>query len=455
MLPYSVATKQSIQKILQSDTTTFTSEIKNGVQTFLRETQDDYELCLDILKNSEFINSDYFNLILRNTNMNNKELLKQYLKNKATIFKPKDGKDEKAFLNLLLSLNRNNPLPNELLINPIEQQKFIQKAIKAITNHSNNEQRAYWVILNGGRLGNNGLNKAMINKNFLDDWENVVHGRNYFKKFTNNMSMKSIANAVKQGEAFSINGEMYIKETNGDLTKLGYNEKVYERLFPPIDRFNTCQGQIGDCYFVTLLNTLMDKPEGRNKIYKMFKGSTEQQILISKNPNKYIPYKFKEFDSSQRHVYNNNAFAIIEQYAAKNKAGKKQFNTVDELMRNFNAGNSSMSLRYVLDIPLDKTINTSVQDESSLIQLLKKEINSSDTIFTFGTKPKASQQAESLLNEKYDIFSEHAYAIKGFNPETNTVTISNPHYCAIETEIPIHELFQYVGKDGITASKFV
>ena len=80
--------------------------------------------------------------------------------------------------------------------------------------------------------------------------------------------------------------------------------------------------------------------------------------------------------------------------------------------------------------------------------MLEDNINKTDKVITFGTIPKPSSSSESLLNDVYDLYSQHGYSIKAYNPKIKTVTISNPWNTAIETEIPIDELIKYVNKEG-------
>ena len=88
-----------------------------------------------------------------------------------------------------------------------------------------------------------------------------------------------------------------------------------------------------------------------------------------------------------------------------------------------------------------------------MTRLLEKYANNSDYIFAFGTMTKQNAAAESMLNPEYNIVSSHEYAIVGYNSQTKTVKIINPHDASTETEIPVTELIKYVPQIYIASLK--
>lgn len=66
-----------------------------------------------------------------------------------------------------------------------------------------------------------------------------------------------------------------------------------------------------------------------------------------------------------------------------------------------------------------------------------------------GTYPKENFPAESMLSDQYDLFSSHAYAIKGYNEATDMVYISNPWQGSTIIEVPMNELIKYVNTVGV------
>ena len=71
-------------------------------------------------------------------------------------------------------------------------------------------------------------------------------------------------------------------------------------------------------------------------------------------------------------------------------------------------------------------------------------MNNENTIINFGTKDLKMSTNESLLDERFYLYSKHAYSIKKYNMAQNTVIISNPWSGAIDIEIPISELSKHI-----------
>lgn len=446
--------------------------ILKAIETFKKTNDGDYELLAKILQCDDLVNTNFLHSIINNINPNNRAVVELFLKNPKA-FIGKDKIKQLRALNLLLCLNRNNPIPEEILLNPKKQKEFIVKAMEILQNagkKSSSLHESANVLGYGGRLSRRVKDQveiASLSANYLDDVENLAHGRDYIQHFE---MYGDAMKKAKYGDAFSIKGKMFVREADGKFTELGYGEDVFRELFPPIDRFNTSQGGLGDCYFVSLLDAVMNKPEGRNRIYKMFKGSTRQQIRVSKG-EKWPPFLFKRFDKEGLHIQNENAFAILEQFVAYTRAGNAGKNaSPEEIMKMFRGGQSLSCGRLLFDLGAsDRVVNTFAYNEreiealvrkgltkdeairqarQNLLRFLENNTNRSDRVITIGTIPKEMAKGVSLLDEVADLYCDHGYSIKSYNPKLQTVTISNPWDTAIETEVSIDTLLKYVNKEG-------
>lgn len=466
--------RKKCQQIYDTDKRLHNWGMIEAFNQFKKTNNNDYELLAKIFQNEDLIANGFLHSILKNTNSNNRAIVELFLDQPQNLI-GKDLGSKLRSLNFLMCLNRNNPVPKEILTDKKAQSAFWNRAIDVLMDvgkHNKKLMDAGNIMGYGGRYSRGDivdkkLNIASLNKNFLDDIENLVHGRDYIQHF--DMYSDAIKNA-KYGDAFSIKGKMFIREADGKFTELGYSEDVFRKLFPPADRFNTCQGRIGDCYFVSLIDAIMNKPEGRNRIYKLFNGSTKDKIVVSKGKN-WKHFDFKRLDNEELHVHNKNAFAILEQFAAYNRVGKTGENMAPEdVMKMFRGGQSLNSCRLLLDMgDCERTVNlfamdeykiesliksglskkeAYIQAEKDFINMLKQNINKPDKVITFGTIAKPSASSESLLDDAYDLYSSHGYSIKNYNADLKTVTISNPWNTAIETVVPIKALIKYVNKAG-------
>lgn len=451
-----VNAQKNLTAIIKGNKEFAKAEFQTSITKFLEETGDDYTLLNSILNNKELAQSKMLSSILRNTTANNKIILNKYIQNPNSIRMLKTGSSVEQpishnQLNLLIQLNRHNKNVEKLIDSPKEVSDFLVKTGQILlekTSKNPKLTRMCNVLVTGSRLSDATVETpALLNSNILDDIENLVHGKSYIKQFKIGKPQAEILKETKIGEAFSINGEMFIKESENNLFKLDYSEKVFEKLFPPVDRFNITQGNLGDCYFVSAINSLMNTPKGRNEIYKMFKGSTENQLLVTSIRSPHT-YKFQRFDNEGRHLLNENGLSIVEQYFAACEAttGLKYplKVTEEELMKQFGGGGLPYNIsRRLVPVP-SQNLNQFAHDEKELIKLLKDNMNNENTIINFGTKDLKMSTNESLLDERFYLYSKHAYSIKKYNMAQNTVIISNPWSGAIDIEIPISELSKHI-----------
>ena len=60
------------------------------------------------------------------------------------------------------------------------------------------------------------------------------------------------------------------------------------------------------------------------------------------------------------------------------------------------------------------------------------------------------QPSESSILKEYNLVSNHAYTIVGYDETTGIVKICNPHCAGVVTDIPIEVLSKYVNSISIT-----
>ena len=416
--------------------------MKTRFQSFIKQTEGDYELLEKILNNKIlFNNSDILQSVLHSTNNNNKIILTKYLNQELKYLNGnKEQLINEIHLNSLIQLNRNNQNVSELINSSSNVTNFIRQTVnigKQFTTDIQGQNQIMNVLCLGSINGKG--TPAVLNKNLLDDFENLVHGKSYYPQLTAKNVNNSLTK-IKAGTAFSVDGIMYVKECDDKITKLGYTQDVFEKLFPAVERFNICQGRAGDCFFLSPLNSLMEIPQGRTAIYKMFRGSTNEKIVIStaRTPNEQ--YVFKNFDNIGYHSKNENGLSILEQYQAVCDFGEGLNPILNErknmgyIMRNF-AGIPSIGDNFESFAILSNVSRQKANNINELKSLLKQLNN--ERVINFGTKSGA-------ICKEADIIGGHVYAVKGFNADTEIVTIANPWHGGIESSISLKDLDKYV-----------
>ena len=77
---------------------------------------------------------------------------------------------------------------------------------------------------------------------------------------------------------------------------------------------------------------------------------------------------------------------------------------------------------------------------------MKKKIISlagRDDMFIFGgTRDINGQGDDKYLNRDYDLAQTHAYSIKGYDKNTNSVLIANPWHSGVEIKVPMDEFLK-------------
>ena len=64
--------------------------------------------------------------------------------------------------------------------------------------------------------------------------------------------------------------------------------------------------------------------------------------------------------------------------------------------------------------------------------------------FIFYIKYKKLILNDNAIDKKYDLYDNHAYSIKGYDPTSGMVYITNPWHTSVITEIPIYDLIKYI-----------
>ena len=75
------------------------------------------------------------------------------------------------------------------------------------------------------------------------------------------------------GDVYELENEknIFILDKNLNPFQLGIDKETYFKLFPPIERYATTQNDIGNCWEITALNTLLTDPQERCSVLSLFK----------------------------------------------------------------------------------------------------------------------------------------------------------------------------------------
>ena len=110
------------------------------------------------------------------------------------------------------------------------------------------------------------------------DIKKLIQGKDYFEQFTEKSNRKEILENTKFGDVFSVGSQMFIR-TKDSYEKLNMTKQMYEKLFPPIERY--CMAQTEEsCHFVATLDGVIKNHETRVNMYKMFEQTGENSVRV-------------------------------------------------------------------------------------------------------------------------------------------------------------------------------
>lgn len=111
------------------------------------------------------------------------------------------------------------------------------------------------------------------------DIQKLVQGKHYFEQFTSSATSSDILTKTQNGEAFSIGDRMFVR-TADNYEELKLSKTMYEKLFPPIERYAIAQTE-DSCHFVATLDGIMKNPDTRINLYRMFTQTGEHTVKVT------------------------------------------------------------------------------------------------------------------------------------------------------------------------------
>lgn len=298
---------------------------------------------------------------------------------------------------------------------------------------------------------------SVLSENYLSDARKIMNGEPIIKGFKEGSSLEAVIKKVPIGEVVTIGKKLYVND-NGSLVELNMTKEKYLELFPPIKRFSLNQKQLGDCWLVSTLDDLMNDPAYRAKLYKLFRQDGDD--IYIKFPDGKNEIKFPGgkviLSKNGKNVNSASGFQMIEQAFTihrKNEYTNNQFEDItafsgdiDKQMEKLKKGSRKEALLGLLGKDNVKVVkNTSRQ--GNFRKIIEEYANKLGTLVSFGTidkKTPSGTQTEHELNGNYNVYSNHAYEIAGYDKENDIVFIKNPWGTGFTIRIPLLELMNHI-----------
>lgn len=282
-----------------------------------------------------------------------------------------------------------------------------------------------------------GYNQSPIfTPEILADIEKLNKGESIIKKFT---SMENILQKTQAGDVVSVNNKLYINN-NGRLEPWQMTEEKFNELFPLVDRFSTIQGA-DDCYLITVLNSLYQNPKTRGDYYKMFKQKGDDIFVTIPAYSNFRGTR--RFSNGKIKTVNANASAakhiqMIERCYSRAALRKGSRIPVDEnplSTKNYDFLQKRISGGHATDV-IKEFLPERIQQKRIFTKTVKDKNQIEYTIQNYANNPRY------IINRSFSTSKNtgHATSIKSYNPETKTVTYTDPNFPAVVFEIPLDKV---------------
>lgn len=396
-------------------------------------------------------------------NKNNKEFLKEYIKTHE--FEPSQNYISDNLYSEVYD-TRNLPNASEMLKKPEVLEKFKAEP-KKLRNLKYTHPQVYKRLEDEGIIVNNDapdLSEAVfkhfgenssVSPNLIKAIKNKKENVPMIKKFEYGTSEKEILSKTQCGDVFEKNFDLCVND-NGKIVKLNIDKFAFKRIFgDEIKNYDTSQGNIGNCYQVNVLNSIMANPKSRAKIYQNF-SSKGGNIYITvpgfKDTDEPVKFPYGAYRTEKgKMMQGSDGLKMLEQALAVVSFDHSDGTniTAEELGQSSKVwtqfmdkmdGGRSVSV-YSAYLGVESKIFT-VSEKENIDKYLEK-LSKGDALMSFGTI-QSGDIPEIELNADLDIYSQHAYAITGYDPATKMIQYSNPHSGGKVETVKIDKILPYI-----------
>ena len=332
-----------------------------------------------------------------------------------------------------------------------------------------------------------------LSEDIYNDLKLIKEGKDIVPSFEKGTSVKEVFSKTKVGDVAEIGDKLFINDGN-EMIEWKMTKEKYLELFPPVQRFMNEQGAIGDCYLVSPLGGIMHNPKTRVKLYQSFEQNGNDINVTVKGYEEYKGTRtFKDgqiiFDNEKKHLEGCKGLQMYEQayayvaFRSKNEDPLLKLNDKTDkasLMRRLKGGhdyivhseilnidnmgafigekNDKIKIRqeykYIDKEDTNKLILVNKTDKYSIAKTKddydnEKELendliklNSGDFLIGFSVSDEGDDF--ETLEKKYDLFTRHAYSVVGYDKETKTVRIANPHNFSVTVDMPLEDFYKII-----------
>lgn len=331
------------------------------------------------------------------------------------------------------------------------------------------------------------LSNARISPALAEDLRKAANKEEIVKDLTL-LTKEQVQNTVKNGEVFLQNGKLFTKN-NGMILNIDMTKEKYLELFPPVLRYASNQGRIGNCWLVSRLNNLISSESGASGLYSLFRQKgNDIYFKFPNHPKEILFPNSKPLVSPNGKTMNTvSGIAMAEQALAVHLGSKyakgpvtditKFSKNIDGLMNNTAADRFYYNLKRVLtgthfiepldliskeytgfissnrsgnaftvhsfiDRILGAGVKLSTKGKQKNIQAMKDIIENQANMPNLKLQISFKKTTPERFKELYNMIPDHQLKLE--RVEDGYAWISNPWFDWIQKKVEVPALIEYL-----------
>lgn len=380
-------------------------------------------------------------------------------------------------------------IAQEILSNNAIPEKNLSNILKLASKHPEEylkiKESRLFELIDSGKIDADILDK--INQNiylsdqFLMQIKDRANKKELVKVLPPESNFEQMDDAIEDGRVYQIKDDLFMSCLDKKYyTKLNISREKFDDLFGHSQYFALRQGNIGDCWFLSAIDGLMNSNAGMAFIYNLFEQDGEDILIKFPKSKQKIRFKNGELGKADSGLVAPKGIKMLEQamavhlktIAQKNEedVAVQEIKDLESCMKVLQGGNARYGLYAILgkyykpveslvqhikkkynEIKFGYTHKISKNEKIRYIEKIKNFASDSNKIVNINFYNFENfDNNEKLILPEYNIYTGHSYCVKKYNKEAGTVILSNPHDTRSLIEVPISIIEKYIINCGAT-----